>query len=82
LLSHPSAVQLSITCAAYHWSERRRTPVGESSGNDQLARRIVSMQAGSGGFGPCLAGCDAPLLLVLITALGGFITATSRPGAQ
>jgi len=47
-----------------------KTPLGESSGDDQLARRIVSVQAGSGSSGPGLARAAAPPLFVRIVAPG------------
>jgi len=49
------------------------TRLGESSGDDQLARRIVSVQAGSGGSGPGLAHAAAPRLFVRIVAPGRII---------
>src|SRR5262249_61140215 len=78
----PSDVQLPITQSAYHWSERDENPVTRTSGDDQLARRIVSMQAGPGGVGSGL-GCQAgPPLRVFLTAPGRGVAAPSRRPPQ
>jgi hypothetical protein len=52
------------------------------SGDDQLARRIVFMQAGPRDFGPGLPRDAAPPLFALILALGRVIAPVSRHRAK